>query len=80
MNRNEFKSGKDFFVFCKFPLFSTLLLLTLPYRCSCVPEYACCVNELRHKVGLQTWIWVILRRHMQRISSNKTTICRCFIL
>ena len=80
MNRNEFKSGKDFFVFCKFPLFSTLLLLTLPYRCSCVPEYACCVNELRHKVGLQTWIWVILRRHMQRISSNKTTISRCFIL
>jgi len=31
-----------------------------PYRCSGVPEYACCANKLRQNVGLQTWIW----RHM----------------
>jgi len=26
----------------------------LRYRCSCVPEYACCVNKLRQNIGLQT--------------------------
>jgi len=58
--------GNDFFVFDKFPLTSTVLLLSLPYRCSGVPGYACCVDRLRQNVGLQTWIW----RHKQRISSN----------
>jgi len=58
--------GNVFFVFYKFPLPSTFLLPPLPYRCSSVPEYACCVNKLRQNIGLQTWIW----RHKQRISSN----------
>ena len=49
--------GNDFFVFYKFPLPSAFLLLSLPYRCSGVPEYACCVNKLRQNVGLQTWLW-----------------------
>jgi len=25
----------------------------LPYRCSSVPEYACCVNKLCQNIGLQ---------------------------
>jgi len=54
MNRNELKSGKDIFVFYKFPLLSALLLFTLPYRCSGVPEHVCCVNKLCQNVGLQT--------------------------
>ena len=29
----------------------------LPYRCSGVPEYACCVNKRRQNVGLQMLIW-----------------------
>jgi len=54
MNRNELKCGKDFFVFYKFPLLSTLLLLPLPYCCSGVPEYACYVNKLCQNVDIQT--------------------------
>jgi len=46
--QKRIKNGKDFFVFYKFPLLSTLLLLILPY--SCVPEYVCCVNKLRQNV------------------------------
>ena len=44
----------DFFAFCKFPLSSNLLLLSLPNRFPGVPEYACCVNKLYQNVGLQT--------------------------
>ena len=44
----------DFFAFCKFPLSSNLLLLSLPNRFPGVPEYACCVNTLYQNVGLQT--------------------------
>jgi len=44
-------SGNDFFIFYKFPLLSTVLLLPLPYRCSGVAEYACCVNKLRQNAN-----------------------------
>ena len=43
-----------------------LPLLPLPYRCSGIPEYACCVNKRRQNVGLQTWIW----RHKPCMPSN----------
>jgi len=52
----------------------------LPYHCSSVPEYACCVNKLRQNVGLQTWIW----RHIVTSQNSiypvtMTTIRHCSI-
>jgi len=51
MNRNKHNRQRYFY---KFPLPSTVLLLPLAYRCSGVPEHACCVGKLRQNVGLQT--------------------------
>ena len=63
--------GNDFFVFYKFPLPQTVLLLPLPYRCSSVAKYACCVNKLRQNVGGKIENDVILWCHKQSVFSNK---------
>jgi len=56
-----------FFVCHIFPLPSTILL---PYHCSGVPKYACCVNKLRQNGVCKREYDVILWRNKQCMSSN----------
>jgi len=55
----------------------------LPYRCSGVPKYACCVNKLSQNIGCKSEYDVIMvTSHFTNsvYPVTMTTICHCSIL